>query len=311
VSRGVSLRRRLIASIALAVGVANVIGAQSEGAKTTTGTTPPDAIAEARKEFETIKSVRDAALLPNGRMPKVGVPELSLPPTASPVVTPKAKPNPREAKSSTWLLDAMAKESNSSSSRTPESRARERSNRPGSRERGWSEFDRDPREMADDGRQAARGDREEREDREQASAPVNPLNAYLGEWMTPQDYALLKPGLTSASVPGMAGGVAALPGTLGATIPEGGLKDLSFGSPVAPANAFPQAPRENPYLQSLKPEMPLAGAINRGRSIETTPVTVAPRQKPTIAPTPPVAPPQSKIPEFAKPPTDDRYFKQV
>ena len=274
----------------------------------------PDAIAEARKEFETIKSVREAALLPESRMPKLGVPELSLPTTPSAVSGPKPKQNPRDPKSSNWLVDAMAKETNTSAGRTPESRSKERKARSnsknhddGSRGEGARGFE--ARESA-----AAGSEREQRDEREEdvtAAVVVNPLNAFLGEWMTPQDYALLKPGLTPKEGSGVAGNVAGLPGSLGVTLPGNGLKDLSFGGPVASSNPPPTSPRENPYLQSLKPDAAVTSTLNRSRPTETSMVPNAPRQAPMVAPTPPVTPPPSKIPEFAKPPTDDRYFKQL
>ena len=311
-SRRASLRIYLVAGLTLALGSADVVRAQGEGTVTATPAASREGIAEAKKNFDTIKSVRDAALLPNNRMPTVSVPELSLPTAPSTTTgTSKAKTNPREAKPANWLVDAMQKESSSNQLRDP--RIRDRKSRSGGRERDDADENREgpdgPDFLAND-KDTARIERERRDQREEDVTPAvaNPLNEFLGSWMTPQDYALLKPGLTPSTDAGGATKVSPLPSSINGATPAGGLSDLARTGSVAPTIAIPP-PRENPYLQSLKTELPGTVSTTR-RQIEVAPIAPLSRPPPAST-TPPVAPPPSKIPEFAKPSGDDRYFKQL
>jgi hypothetical protein len=311
VSRRASLRSCLISGVTLAIGFADVVRAQGQGA---TAATPPasrDGIADAKKDFDTIKSVRDAALLPNSKMPTVSVPELSLPTSPPTTGTSKAKTNPREAKSPNWLVDAMQKDSSSNQLRDP--RIRDRKNRLGERERDVTDENRDEPALAVNDKEAAKIERERRDQREEdvtAAVVANPLNEFLGSWMTPQDYALLKPGLTPSTDAGIATKVSPLPGSINGATPAGGLSDLTRTGSVSPTIAIPP-PRENPYLQSLKTELPGAVSTTR-RQIEVAPIAPPSRPPTVIAPTPvPVTPSPSKVPDFAKPSGDDRYFKQL
>jgi len=79
--------------------------------------------------------------------------------------------------------------------------------------------------------------------------------------------------------------------------------------PSEPANFLPPIQRENPYLQSLKSE---ASVIPTGGRPTIMPLDPIPRSTPPaiVAPPVPAAPP-TKIPDFAKPGSDDKYFKQL
>jgi hypothetical protein len=69
--------------------------------------------------------------------------------------------------------------------------------------------------------------------------------------------------------------------------------------------------RENPFLPSLKSDsqVPSSGSPARNR---VPPPVVLPAPRAAIAPSPaPLPPAQSTIPDFAKPPSDDKYFKQL
>ncbi len=285
--------------------------AQGEGTSTASKPAQRDPIAEARKDFESLKSARDASLLPSSRMPQVGVPELSLPSTApNPGGVPKLKPPLQQTKSPNWLVDAMEKQTISKADRKQDPRSRDRKSRSGSRETGYVGLDQKSGAAEEKGEALTASERSQRDERDEdsATAVVNPLNSFLGEWMTPQDYALLKPGLTPTAEPG------ALPtaspvGTWGGSVAPGqALRDSTFLNTAAPSAALPPTPRENPYLQSLRPEAPAPSPAPRTRVIETPPI--ATRPAPTMPPTP-VDVPTAKIPEFAKPSTDDRYFKQL
>lgn len=311
-SRSSTLCIRLVAGAALALGFADVVRAQGEGATTATTAAPRDGIAEAKKDFDGIKSIRDASLLPNSRMPKISAPELSLP-TPTPTTAPtKAKSNPRDAKTSNWLVDAMEK--TSSANQLQEMRPRDRKDRSGGRERDRDVEDdnRDGQSLAEIEKDNARIERERRDQQREedvtSAVVANPLNDFLGTWMTPQDYSLLKPGLTPSTDSGLGAKASTLPSSISGTIPGGGLSDLTRTGSASPAITIPP-PRENPYLQSMKTDLPNAVPTAR-RQIDILPIVPPSRPPPIIAPTP-VAPSPSKIPEFAKPPTDDRYFKQL
>jgi hypothetical protein len=245
--------------------------------------------------------------MPTSRMPTVVVPELSLPPSPATPGTSKAKTNPRETKSSSWLVDAMQKDS--SANRLRDTRTRDRKNRTGEREGDLLEENRGEPGLAANEKEAAKIERERREQREEdatTAVVANPLNGFLGSWMTPQDYALLKPGLTPPTDGGLGPKVSPLPNSTNVPIPSGGLSDLSRTGSLPPTTAI-SARRENPYLQSLKTEVPVT---TTRRQNDVAPIAPPSRPPPAIT-TPPVVPPPSKIPEFAKPSSDDRYFKQL
>lgn len=309
-SRRASLRIRLAAGAVLAAVFASAMRGQGEGAAAATATAPREGIAEAKKDFDSIKSVRDAALLPNSRMPTVSVPELSLPTAPSAIGTSKAKPDPREAKSANWLVDAMKQSSSTSSSRLQDSRSGNRNSRSPSRDRDVTDEKGDGRNLTESENDAARIEQDRRDQREEdvtAAVAANPLNDFLGTWITPRDYALLKPGLTPNDS-GLGAKASALPSSISGTSVAGRLAELTRVGSASAAIAIPPS-RENPYLQSLKTELPSAMPPTR-RPIDVAPIASPPRPPPVIVPSP-VPPSQSKIPEFAKPTTDERYFKQL
>ena len=256
-----------------------------------------DAIAGAKKEFENIKAGREAALLPKSGLPRVNLPELR---ATAPAVALGMKPKiaAPESKPSNWLVDAMEKQAKVEDRRGATSRTRDRDGKaapasPEDREVGGADREFSP----------AAGS-EERD----ASVVANPLTRYLEDWMTPQDYALLKPGLESVE-PGVAaktsGGM--VPPAPAATVGIG--REFIFGGgPASPAAVVP-VPRENPYLQSLRPHPAISAGVMSSKPIAPA-VLSAPRTV-TIAPPPPAPPAPTKIPEFAKPPVDDKYFKQL
>ena len=281
--------------VALLFGGVSHSYCQEKVADTSAGSAP-DAIAGAKKEFEGIKSARDGALLPKSGLPRVSVPQLSMP-SATPSAGVKQKNVVPETKSPNWLIEAMEKPERERELRGQNSKSRDRERNSNLREKSSAGSDEPSRELvrADD-------------DQEKASAVFNPLTRYLGDWMTPQDYALLKPGLSvdvetdvkSLTTFGPLETVGNLPGATGLKSGE-----LDFRTSTATLSA----PRENPFLQTLTPDvgmMPVPGP--------TKPVAGRPPLSPfpaTILPPPPVPSAQTKIPDFAKPPTDEKYFKQL
>ena len=260
------------------------------------------AISAAKREFEAVKAARDPALQQKGALPKMTMPDLHSAPSGVGNIAPKQQ-QIGEKKSANWLVEAMEKQKPRKDG--------ERDNGRGKGERydarestalltgGARDKDRTSVEPETDPRRRAR-----------ETEPKNPLASFLGEWMTPQDYALLKPGLEE-SLAGTKNSPGAMP------TPGAGLSSI-LGSDAAlnPATAFNQAaigtaPRENPYLAALNPPPPPM----------TLPVPPPTAVSPSVAPAAvnplavsgpaPIAPPKPKIPEFAKPAQDEKYFKQL
>jgi hypothetical protein len=137
---------------------------------------------------------------------------------------------------------------------------------------------------------------------EKTQPPPNPLNAFLADWMTPKDYALLKPGLQSSGT-----STVALPAGPKVSIAQPGSALFGNQASLLSSEASPAPvtkPTENPYLQALNEPAPVV-------TVPPTP-PANPVPAPAVAPALPVPPqPQSKIPEFAKPATDNKLFKPL
>jgi hypothetical protein len=144
------------------------------------------------------------------------------------------------------------------------------------------------------------------------TAVANPLESYLGGWMTPQDYALLKPSLAQGALPGggrdpmspnaLQSANGALPG-IGGTGAALGISAPAAGLPAPKA-------KENPFLQALVTPAPAVPVPAFGAAMP--PATPAVKPLATAAPPPPpIEPAKSKIPDFAKPAEDEKYFKQL
>jgi hypothetical protein len=297
------IRFRLAAVATVALAVTLVARSQDKAAGAGEAPTRPDAIAGAKKEFERIKSVREESRLSTGGLPRFGVPELpaQLP---LPVIVPNRKISPVEPKPGNWLVDAMEKQKISSDSGGTDSRPRGRRSRNGLDEESVTNEEFEPRRSGESGH-----------DRKTDQAPtpivINPLTRFLGEWMTPQDYALLKPGLTQSFDPREGAKNFTSTHTPGSSLTLGGLNDFAFGGQgSAPSVSVASPQRDNPYLDPIKLELPVRMSTgNPGAN--ALPATPAPRVPAATAPSPAQMPPSTKIPEFAKPPPDDRYFKQL
>ena len=152
----------------------------------------PSAIAAAKKDFDSVKASRDAGLQRPADIPRVSVPEWPIS-AGLPSVTlkPKTKAPARETKSTNWLVDAMEKQPGTRSAGNLTERDRQRRLDVGGRE-----DEADPTAGSDAERLLERNERNDSKKRGEVGKPeiVNPLAAHLGEWMTREDYALLKPG---------------------------------------------------------------------------------------------------------------------
>jgi len=282
--------------------------AASAAAEAATAVESEDSIAAAKRDFETLREARDRTLQVKGEGPRLTVPELQ---TAAPAPrTPRRSPREeqeellRKKKSANWLVEAMEKTPGTRS--TQGRRAPEKpEDLPGSA----------ANPMAETGLPASHpveADAPAANDRIEAPPP-NPLAPFLEGWMSPQDYALLKPGLQPASdtagSPGI-GSSGAQAGFVGsATEPLSG-SSLMTGT-ERPGFTGPTRPPENPYLPGLTDgPSPLSGFSPPVQPVAAAIAPLAPviHSAPSTAPVPP---PASKVPDFVRATRDEQYFKPL
>jgi hypothetical protein len=303
-------RRLALVLLAAAASVAGpgVRGAEAEQARPEP--VPDDAMAVAKREFEAVKAARGDSGLPlRNDLPRFSTPEMPVATgTGIPVVRP---PTPPSARASNWLLDAMEKPDGK------DARFRERRGSDAAASNAPAQTRLSDAAAGFTGTNGAT-----------PGEAGNPLARYLAGWMTPQDYTLLKPGI-SRSTPG-----AGIPTLTAGSVPSPGAASGSaseIGSTTLGLEAFPQrrgvtrAPRENPYLAGLGvtpvisflngsssaaavgiPRAPTgaSGRTDASPGAGTTPSLLAPI--PVLPP-----PPPSRIPDFAKPATDEKLFKPL
>lgn len=273
-----------------------------------------DGITAAKREFEAIKAARGGLPAQKGSLPALNLPTLQPPPAPGGAAssTKQKLPSEKEKKSANWLVEAMKQEERKEA-RKDRGRSLDELERRDTKARLELET-----ELKQQGAEATPSEemlasQEKNETPEQKGPVFNPLNRYLSDWMSPQDYALLKPALgggetaslaaqsgsgASVALDPAAGNVAALTSSLGLT-----------GAEKAVAHVLP-APRENPYLQALALPVP-------SNPVFTPPVTNSPMSAPGSAGpsgfvAPVSAPPApAKIPEFVRPLPDEKHFKQL
>jgi hypothetical protein len=254
--------------------------------------TEEDPVVAAKRELDALKAARNAgASAQEGNISNLGVPDIHAPES----MAPRAKPEAEllQKKTDNWLVDAMKQ-----TDRAAKNRDR--------RERTGDGKDDEKRSHTD----AARGQSapaEQSPGTRTAIAVVNPFARYLADWMTPQDYAVLRSAVDRNDP--SRGSVQSDPSQSGALPTEmtplfGG--DLaSFGA--SSENRQPATSTENPYLSALTmPAVPqtFVPPVPAPASPSTGPVLLAP-----VAPAEP--PSKSTIPDFAKPSGDEKYFKQL
>lgn len=279
-----------------------------------------DGLADAKRELDAIRALRDPAQPPRPDSPRVGAPEWHGPSGGAPAPALRpARPVAPETKSANWLVDAMQ-----ASAKDRERHSGDRSlpsPKSPRRDRALESAERDPRRPTVEGltegtarRDAERTANERERDRAvdvDPAAVINPLTRYLEDWMSPQDLALLAPG---AMAPGKAGvdSLAGLrPGdaTGGVAPPAGVGFDAAFGLRPPAAASIAPPPRENPFLQSLAP--PAAGppsGLAAPKPISPPPAISAPAAALNPAP---AANPPPRTPDFARPADDEKYFKPL
>ena len=271
-----------------ALGAAAVIfAAEAPPSPLKSRTDSDESLATVKRDFEAIKSAREATGKSSVDLPRLTAPELQ-----TEVRRPAAPKAPAPVKkSANWLVDAVeASKPGARGEQTPEENA------------GALAFSAETRTENDAGpTQRGKARPTDRKTGQTTETVVNPLTSFMAGWMTPQDLALLRPG--------MGGPTAAESISRGERPREFAEQSASGVSPGKGSELFATrekaplvsaAPRVNPFLESIG-----SPAIAPMRAILPTP------SRAPLAPAVEPIPAKSKVPEFAKPPEDEKYFKQL
>ena len=278
-------------------------------ARAADGPTPAaDSIADAKKDIASIKAQApgDASVsLPSLQMKDVGTvpgaPAVQLPSLTDQEKADALDPSKKKRGTGNWLVDAMDKKADSAK----DSRGRERDD--------LLKGENDPLKTDEKEGGAADSTRE----RAEAKASVyNPLDSFMGGWISAKDHDLLIPAGKPDGLPGAEGARGRgelLPGLdLGASASAvenlvspadvSVLSDASRGA-ANPYLALLEAPAA-PQFQALSAPGafagPAAGPADFARGISSS--GPAPRQSEGE---------RSFVPDFAQPPDDDKYFRQM
>ncbi|MEO6245863.1 MAG: hypothetical protein ABIQ12_10550 [Opitutaceae bacterium] len=270
-------------------------------------TAAPSGLEKLRKDLDAAKAPAAAA-----RQFAPGISGAALPDWqgAEPLYTPTrratGKNSGRETKSANWLLDAM---------KPPAASIDENQTLKGEVEltdatQRLSGKDSAPRPDAD--KSVTSTEPSDAKLRFGQNVAPNPLAQFLGGWMTPQDYALLKPvpaGESNLSAPNRGLDSLASGGT-------GRSSDLStvigmVGSASGPKSpAPPSSPHNNPYMQTLT--VPAIAPIQP--SIVPIPSSISPAPSAlssgSVKPSVKAAAP-AKAPDLPSVSDDEKYFKQL
>jgi hypothetical protein len=281
----------------LCLGAPNLSAAESK---------PPDGFEQVRKGLDAVKAQPEVAKQTAPNLGSSVMPDWQAPGPPPARTTPSPGKNlGREGKSSNWLLEAMnpstLPDGKSDSGASPASATgpdgsltpREVSRRP------------DPGPSAL-GSEQLRGAAPLPG---QAAAP-DPFARFLGGWMTPQDYALLRPSISTSENtpqgPNREIGTSAPTSNVQTSDLSAVLRANTTGEAAKPRALIPTA-RVNPYLPALEPaEISAAGATVKARTESPPPVTPA-----NALPSPATVPAPPKVPTFHSTTDDEKYFKQL
>ncbi len=257
-----------------------------------------DSIATAKREFDAVKSLRDFGPQAKGGLPRMSVPEMQTGASAA-LPSQKLKTPEGEKRPANWLVDAMAKQSAARSGPGRESETR-------TLEQAQERTERREEDLKGGG---------PANERKERHASNNPFARFLGDWISPQDYALLKPGLEqsfSSDASGPNGPKVAALGESFALKPTTGLESIDGFEPKSQPFGENTPARENPYLQALANPVTAAAVSSLARPVPamTPPPATSKIGLPAEFQTG-VTPPKKHVPDFVRPTTDEKYFKQL
>jgi hypothetical protein len=252
-----------------------------------------DGIAIAKKEFDAVKSARNAPAQAAAALPSFTTPELQLGGfSSSPRAARVDAAAAAKKKSGNWLVEAMAEKGKANSKKS---------------ERDLSLDELEPDNAPD---HATNSDKELARSKKHLESGPNPLDRYMASWMTAKDLELLRP-LANGERAGGPGESNYQQFSTPGIGPEGNLRIDALG-------ILPQAPptsggrhevRDNPFLPSTAPSMQSPSMLpppNLPQAAATGPAAST-----GIAPSVAPPPPKSAVPSFVKPRDDEKYYKQM
>lgn len=287
----------------------------AEERKSTPAPAGETSIDAAKQGFDTIKALRQPGGQPKGDLPRIALPELPVSEREPTLFQTEKKPKTEtldERKAKNWLLEAMEKPVDSSQRKDPKDRSKSEDKQ--TMLVGMAENKTDEASVAAKVDSRSEAKTRKNDERESGPATINPLAGFMAGWMTPQDYALLQPKGDPAATKGarssQADGLPAAGGFLAGSAGIGAVEGVTFTPANVGKQETPGAPRENPYLQTALPEPSPTTVLSQPLAVVAAGTVNAPRMLP--GPTPaPEAPPRTTRPDFAKPLTDDKYFKPL
>jgi len=270
----------------------------------------PDSIAAAKKDFAQIRGTTVApdasASLPTLDMKDLG-PSPGAPAAPTPLPTekdPSLDPTKKTQGTGNWLVDAMDKNNGRSQTAKPGDE----------RAKGDLDLALDPDKADPGGAKDAASGAEPRDapgPKEPAERVYNPLDSFMGSWVSARDHDLLVPaskgeGAEPAPHSDVPGGPD--------LVPSGSLVDMLLPAPDT-ASWADSRPDANPFIAPADPESAPAvrfftGADAAGFSpfALTGAASGAGSQGPAFQP---ADSGRTYLPDFAQPSDDDKYFKQM
>ncbi len=305
--------RLQISLLVLSMGMA--VAEQEKSPPAPAAKTSIDAV---RQDFDAIKALRQPGGQPKGELPRITLPEL--PPsereaTLWPTDKQSKKGMIEDRKTKNWLIEAMEKPADSGQG-NKHSRDRNKTDDDQTLFVNRAESTTEAAlTMAAKGEVSADERHGKNTEREPVPPAPNPLAGFMAGWMTSKDYALLQTkgdgaAATNASRTSPADGLPAASGFL--SVEPSGMAAID-GATLIPAGGSKRPvsgnPRENPYLQLALPE-PAPALLTQPQIVAPSATISTARIMPGPAPALEV-PARPNRPDFAKPLTDDKYFKPL
>lgn len=283
------------------------------------GDPPPpggDSISAAKRDFSAIKS---SSVAPDAPMPMLDMRDMGPAPGAPAAPTPlptdkdpSLDPAKKASGTGNWLVDAMDKNP-----------SRSQASRPGDERTKGDLGPANDTEKLDGERADAAGSREGPSGagardaggpKEPAERVYNPLDSFMGSWISARDHELLAPA-SKGEAPGGAEPAphSDVPGGPD-IVPSGSLVDMLLAPPAA-ASWMDAKPEANPFVASSDSEPAAAvrffsGADAAGFSA-FGPADAVPGAGLSGRVSQPADNSRTFLPDFAQPSDDDKYFKQM
>jgi hypothetical protein len=274
-----------------------------------------DSIAAAKKDFAAIKSAAapdGAASLPTLDMKDIG-PAPGAPAPAAPTPLPTEKSNSLDPNKKTgtgnWLVDAMDKDADRSRTSKPgddllkdDSDLTEDADRAGERGSKGTQSSADARDASDS-------------KKEPAEHVYNPLDSFMGSWISARDHDLLVPTAKGESAAEADLGRARVEAPAGGDVAaSSSLVDLLLPAPDT-ASWVDSKVEANPYIAPIDSEAASAMRLfNAPESSGLSPFELPDSSRAAASSGPAAQPADSSrtyLPDFAQPADDDKYFKQM